>query len=55
MKKVMVVRVNEIEFELDDGRVYQHPIELKEIPTIEEFQDIYDHWKLVVNKELCNE
>lgn len=41
-----VVRVDEFEFELSDGRVFQHPVELDpdEIPTIEEFQDYYDRW-----------
>ena len=39
-----VVRVTKTEFELEDGRVYDHPIELDEVPTIEEFQKIYDEW-----------
>lgn len=39
-----VVRVDEKEFELDDGSVYPHPVELDEVPTVEEFQEIYDYW-----------
>lgn len=39
-----VVRVTKTEFELEDGRVYEHPIELEEVPSIEEFQKIYDSW-----------
>lgn len=41
-KKPMVVRVTKEEFELDDGRVFPHVVELDEVPTIEEFQKIYD-------------
>ena len=52
MKKAMVTRVTKIEFELDDGRIYQHPFELDEVPTTEEFQRIYDHWCELFEKEL---
>ena len=52
MKRAMVTRVTKTEFELDDGRVYQHPFELDEVPTIEEFQRIYDHWLNLFEKEL---
>lgn len=41
-KKPMVVRVTKEEFELDDGRIFPHVIELDEVPTLEEFQKIYD-------------
>lgn len=41
-KKPMIVRVTKEEFELDDGRIYPHMIELEEAPTVEEFQKIYD-------------
>ena len=39
-----VVRVTKTEFELEDGRIYEHPIELEEVPTVKEFQKIYDEW-----------
>ena len=39
-----VVRVTKTEFELADGRVYDHPIELEEVPSLEEFQAVYDEW-----------
>lgn len=43
MKSVAkVVRVTSQEFELEDGRVYQHPVELDTVPTVKEFQHIYD-------------
>jgi len=41
-KKPMVVRVTKEEFELDDGRIFPHVVELDEVPTVEEFQKIYD-------------
>ncbi|NJK49079.1 hypothetical protein HC931_13655 [Candidatus Gracilibacteria bacterium] len=49
--KIKVVRVTTTEFELSDGRVYQHPIELEkdEVPTPEEFQEYCDHWKTFIS------
>ena len=40
MKKAMGVSVTETEFELEDGRVYPHPVVLDDVPTVEEFQSI---------------
>jgi len=39
-----VVRVTKTDFELEDGSVYEHPVELDEVPTLEDFQAIYDEW-----------
>ena len=50
MTKNKVIRVNEKEFELENGSVYPHPIELDEIPTVEEFQKIYDYWRTVFDE-----
>lgn len=47
-KKPMVVRVTKTEFELDDGRIFPHPVELDDVPTIEEFQKIYDRSRKLV-------
>jgi len=47
-KKPMVIRVTKTEFELDDGRVFPHPVELDEVPSIEEFQKIYDKSRKLV-------
>lgn len=47
-KKPMVVRVTRTEFELDDGRVFPHPVELDEVPSVEEFQKIYDKSRKLV-------
>ena len=44
----MVVRVTKTEFELDDGRVFPHPVELDEVPTVEEFQKTYDKSRKLV-------
>ncbi|MDJ0737684.1 MAG: hypothetical protein QNJ47_27115 [Nostocaceae cyanobacterium] len=44
MKHKKVVRVTATEFELDDGTVFEHLVELEEIPTPQEFQAYYDHW-----------
>ncbi|MDY7004586.1 MAG: hypothetical protein SWX82_11675 [Cyanobacteriota bacterium] len=43
---IKVVRVTTTEFELSDGRVYEHPIplEYEEVPLPEAFQEFYDHW-----------
>jgi len=42
MKKV--VRVDHEEFELDDGTIFPHTFYLEDVPTIEEFQKIYEYW-----------
>ena len=39
-----VIRVTKTEFELEDGRVIPHFIELDEKPTLKAFQKIYDSW-----------
>ena len=53
-EKVKVIRVTKKEFELEDGRIYQHPIELDYTPTIKEFQEIYDKWYSIM-KEMIHE
>lgn len=40
----MIVKVTKTEFETSDGNIYPIPFELDEVPTIEEFQRIYDEW-----------
>lgn len=44
VQNMRVVRVTKTEFELADGRVYDHPIELEDVPSLEEFQAVYDEW-----------
>lgn len=50
MKQVMVVRVTDTEFETSDGAVYPHmvPFSPEEVPSLEDFQRIYDHWRKVL-------
>jgi hypothetical protein len=46
-----VVRVDREEFELEDGRVIPHVVELDVVPSIEEFQEILNeqYGKLGIN------
>jgi len=50
--KPKVVRVTRTEFELDDGRVYEHPSTLDYDPTIDDFQRTYSNWKDVIEQHL---
>jgi len=54
-KKPMVVRITKEEFELDDGRIFPHMLELDEVPSIEEFQETYDHWREVFKDAIKDE
>lgn len=49
-----IVRVTNEEFELDNGQIFPHAIELDddEVPTVEEFQETYNHWREVIANEL---
>ncbi len=53
MERKKVVRVTATEFELENGDIYPHPIELEDVPSPEEFQKHYDHW-FSVFEELVN-
>jgi len=49
----MIIRITKTEFEMEDGTIHPIPFELEEIPSIEEFQKIYDQWfRLFQQKEL---
>lgn len=58
-KRMKVVRVTETEFEVDDGRIFQHVVELDSVPSIEDFQKYLDEWynklpsKFVEKKSPC--
>jgi len=58
-KHMKVVRVTKTEFEIDDGRIFQHVVELDTTPSIEEFQKYLDEWydklseKFVEKKYAC--
>ena len=42
VKKMKVIRVDKYEFELENGQVFEHIEPLDEVPTLEEFQKVYD-------------
>lgn len=50
-KKTRIIRVTKTEFELEDGTIYPHAIELDEVPTPEEFQEIYDNWLQIFKEQ----
>ena len=33
-----IVRVTTTDFELEDGRIYQHPVPLEKAPSLKQFQ-----------------
>jgi len=55
LKKMKVVRVTRTEFELEDGRVFPHFIELERKPTLKQFQKIYDEWVDKLNEFMDGE
>ena len=46
-----IVRVTTTDFELEDGRTYQHPVPLEKAPSLKQFQAIYDRWERVFHEE----
>jgi hypothetical protein len=51
-----IVKVTKTEFETTDGTIYPIPFELDNLPTVEEFQKIYDEWfRLFQQKGLIKE
>ena len=44
MSSHKIVRVTEAEFEMEDGTIHPMIFELDEVPSIEDFQQIYDEW-----------
>ena len=50
-KEVTVVRVTRKEFELSNGEVHMHPIELDDTPTLSEFKQYYHYWKKILSKD----
>lgn len=51
-KQLKVIRVDEKEYELENGEVFQFPEPLEIVPPLEEFQKIYEKWHSVLNKEI---
>lgn len=44
MQRKKVIRVTTTDFELEDGTIFPHPVEMERVPTVEEFQEFYDYW-----------
>lgn len=51
-KSLKVIRVDRNEYELENNEVFQFPEPLDIVPSLEEFQKIYERWYLILNKEL---
>ena len=51
-KSLKVIRLDENEYELENGEVFQFPEPLEIVPSIEEFQKIYEKWHSILNKEI---
>ena len=51
-KSLKVIRVDEHEYELENGEVFQFPEPLEIVPSLEEFQKIYEKWHSILNKEI---
>lgn len=52
VEKMKVVKVDKYEFELENGQVFEHIEPLDEVPTLEEFQKVYDECCDNMNKIL---
>ena len=52
-----VIRVTKTEFELEDGRIIPHVVDLDYAPSVEEFQGYLDEWyeKMPVKDKKENE
>ena len=55
LKKMKVIRVTKTEFELEDGRIIPHFVELDKKPTLKQFQKIYDEWADKLNEMFNDE
>jgi len=42
---VKITKATKTHFETEDGQVFERPVELDEVPTVKEFQKIYDDLK----------
>ena len=46
-----ITKVTKTHFETEDGQVFEHPVELDEVPTVKEFQQIYDEWEVQIRQK----
>ena len=55
VKAMKIVRVDKNEFETEDGQVFEHPIPLDEVPSLEEFQKIHNMCATQLNAMLLRD
>lgn len=46
-----IIRVTKEFFETDTGEIFKHPAPLKKVPSLKEFQDIYNKWEKELKKD----
>jgi len=51
MDDTYVVTITKDSFILNDGRIFDFPFDIEELPSLEEFNEMYQGWKNVVNDE----
>lgn len=54
IKITKVVLVDKNGFTLEDGTYCEHPVPLDEVPTLKEFQKIYENSVNLINQEIVN-
>ena len=45
-------KVTKTGFTTEDGRVFQHPVELDTLMPLQQFQKIYDRWETIIKESL---
>ena len=53
--KKMIIRLTKTEFELSDGTIHPILFNMEDLPSIEEFQKIYDNWAELFGKQNITE
>ncbi len=51
MSKNYVTKLEKDSFTLDDGRSFDFPFEIDELPSLEDFNKIYKEWEEIVSDE----
>jgi len=55
VKPMKIIRVDKNEFETEDEQIFEHPIPLDVVPSLEEFQKIHDACSQSLNDLLQKE
>ena len=51
MSKNYVTKLEKNSFTLDDGRIFDFPFEIDELPSLEDFNKLYEEWEEIVSDE----